>query len=58
MNGSIFASSKKRETLKKVFAGFMALSLNLSLGGVATLLTSEVAYAAAGNYSITMNAPY
>jgi cysteine-rich repeat protein len=32
--------------MKKVFAGFMALSLNLSLGGAAILIPVNVAYAA------------
>lgn len=55
MTQSLFASSNKRQTLKKVFAGFLMLSLNLSLGGVAALFTSNTAYAAGYSVSVSTN---
>ncbi len=55
MNQLLFVSGLKRKTLKKAVAGFIIISLNLSVGGIASIFTSTVAYAVNINtgYAIT-----
>lgn len=57
MKEFFLASKGKRSVYKKVSAGILALSLNLSLGGVGALLVgAQVAYASP-DYAVHINTP-
>ena len=51
-------SENKRTAFRKVFAGFMVVSLNLSMGGAAMFLTSHVAYAATDSAQFNIHGSY